>query len=203
MTPLVSSTGGIMRGSRKILGLGILGFVFLMVACSSTSTFSAYERNIVTGKQLLRQGEYPEARDAFLKASAAERRPEALALAATATYELNDLQATAQYLAEAERAGRPDTSYFRITGYKALVLLKEGNKEEGLKVLGDYIQAFAKVSNPDTLPEVEYMWKKGTVDLPRLEQLIAQQVTKYENIMDWSAKTKTGTFDRNAGAISN
>ena len=189
-----------MRGSRKILGLAMLGFVFLTVACSSTSTFTAYERDIVTGKQLLRQGDYSEARDAFLKASATEKRPEALALAATATYELNDLQGTAQYLAEAQRAGKPGTSYFRITGYKALVLLKEGNKEEGLKVLGDYIQAFAKVSNPDTLPEVEYMWKKGTVDLPRLERLIAQQVTKYENVMDWSAKTSTGPFDRNVGA---
>ena len=190
-----------MRGSRNILGLGILGFVFLMVACSSTSTFTAYERNMVTGKQLLRQGDYPEARDAFLKASAAERRPEALALAATATYGLNDLQGTAQYLAEAERAGKPGNSYFRITGYKALVLLKDGKKEEGLKVLGDYIQVFAKVYNPDTLPEVEYMWKKGTVDLPRLEQLIAQQVTKYENVLDWTAKTNTGPLDRNAGAI--
>ena len=120
-----------MRGSRKIPGLGILGFVFLMVACSSSSTFTAYQRNIVTGKQLLRQGEYSEARDAFLKASAADKRPEALALAATATYELNDLQAAAQYLAEAERAGKPDTSYFRITGYKALVLLKEGKRKRG------------------------------------------------------------------------
>ena len=190
-----------MRGSRNILGLGILGFVFLMVACSSTSTFTAYQRDVVTGKQLLRQGDYPEARDAFLKASAAERRPEALALAATATYGLNDLQGTAQYLAEAERAGKAGNSYFRITGYKALVLLKEGNKEEGLKVLGDYVQAFAKVSNPDTLPEVEYMWKKGTVDLPRLEQLIARQVTKYEDAMDWFAKTNTGPLDRNSGAM--
>lgn len=188
-----------MRGSRNISGLGILGFVFLMVACSSTATFTAYERDIVTGKQLLRQGDYSEARDAFLKASATEKRPEALALAATATYELNDLQGTAQYLAEAERAGKPGTAYFRIAGYKALVLLKEGKREEGLKALGDYIQAFAKVSNPDTLPEVEYMWKKGTVNLPRLEQLIARQVTKYEYAMDWSAKTNTGTLDTNFG----
>jgi tetratricopeptide (TPR) repeat protein len=172
-----------------------------MAACSSTSTFTTYERDIVTGKQLLRQGDYPGARDIFQKASAAERRPEALALAATASYKLNDLEAAARYIAEAERAGRPNTSYFRITGYKALVLLKEGNKEEGLKVLGDYIQAFAKVSNPDTLPEVEYMWKKGTVDLPRLERLIDRQVTKYEDAVDWFAKTNTGPFDRNAGAI--
>jgi len=67
-------------------------------------------------------------------------------------------------------------------------------------MLGDYVQAFAKASNPDTLPEVEYMWKKGTVDLSRLEGLIDQQVTKYENAMDWFSTTHAGPFDRNVGA---
>ena len=185
-----------MHGSRKVLGLGILGFAFLMVACSST--YTVYQRDIVTGKQLLREGDYPQARDDFLKASEAEKRPEALALAATAAYKLNDLQATAQYLAEAERAGKPGTSYFRIAGYKALTLLKEGRKEEGLKILGDYVQAYGKVYDSDTLPRVEYMWKKGTVDLPRLERLIDRQVTEYENATDWFLKTRTGPFDKNS-----
>ena len=187
-----------MQGSRKVLGLGILGLTFLMVACSSTATYTVYERGIVTGKQLLREGDYPQARDGFLKASETERRPEALALAATASYKLNDLQATAQYLAEAERAGKPGTFYFRIAGYKALILLKEGRKEEGLKVLGDYIQAYKKAYDSDTLPHVEYMWKRGTVDLPRLERLIDRQVTEYENALDWFNKTHTGPFDKNA-----
>ena len=187
-----------MQGSRKVLGLGILGLVFSIVACSSTSTYSVYERDIVTGKQLLREGDYPAARDDFLKASQTEGRPEALALAATASYKLNDLQATAQYLAEAERAGKPGNSYFRIAGYKALTLLKEGKKEEGLQVLGDYIQAYEKVYDSDTSPRVEYMWKKGTVDLPRLERLIDRQVTEYENAIDWFLKTHTGPFDKNS-----
>jgi tetratricopeptide (TPR) repeat protein len=185
-----------MQGSRKALGFVILGLTFLLVACSATSTYTGYERDIVTGKQLLREGDYPQARDDFLKASGTERRPEALALAATATYKLNDLQATAQYLAEAERAGRPGTSYFRISGYKALTLLKEGKKQEGLKVLGNYIQDYKQAFDSDTLPQVEYMWKKGTVDLPRLERLIDQQVTEYENAMDWFSKTHTGPFNK-------
>jgi len=186
------------QGIRKVLCLGILGLIFLAVACSSTSTYSVYERDVVTGKQLLREGDYLAARGDFLKASETERRPEALALAATASYKLDDLQATAQYLAEAERAGKPGTFYFRIVGYKALILLREERKEEGLKVLGDYIQAYKQSYDSDTLPRVEHMWKKGTVDLPRLERLIDRQVTEYENAMDWFSKTHTGPFDKNS-----
>ncbi len=186
------------QGIRKVLCLGILGLTFLTVACASTSMYSAYERDIVTGKQLLREGDYPAARGDFLKASETERRPEALAFAATASYKLDDLQAAAQYLAEAERAGRPGTSYFRIAGYKALILLREGRKEEGLKVLGDYVQAYKRSYDSDTLPRVEYMWKKGATDLPSLERLIDRQVTEYENAMDWFSKTHTGPFDKNS-----
>jgi tetratricopeptide (TPR) repeat protein len=134
-----------------------------------------------------------------LKAAESERRREALAFAATASYKVNDLSAAAQYIAEAERTGRPDFSYFRITGYKALVLLQEGRKEEGLKDLGEYIQAYKKSYESSTLPDVEFMWKRGNVDLPRLEKLIDEQVTEYENAIDWSNKTGTGSFDKRGG----
>ena len=133
-----------------------------------------------------------------LKASETERRPEALALAATASYKLDDLQASARYIAEAERAGKPGTFYFRIAGYKALILLREGEKEEGLKVLGVYIQTYKQAFDSDTLWRVERMWKRGTVDLPRLEALIDRQVTEYENAVDWFNKTHTGPFDKNS-----
>jgi len=182
---------------RNILGLGILGCALLIAACSSTATFTAYERDIATGKVELTEGDYPQARNDFLKASQTERRPEALALAATASYKLDDLKATAEYLAEAERSGRAGSSYFRIAGYKALLFFKEGKKEEGLKVLGDYIRSYRSVFDSDTLPYVEYMWKKGTVDLPRLERLIDRQVTEYEQALDWYNKTRTGPFDKN------
>ncbi|MGD0234898.1 MAG: hypothetical protein ABSC55_10225 [Syntrophorhabdales bacterium] len=180
------------QGIRKVLCLGILGLTFLTVACSSTSTYTGYERDIITGKQLLRQGDYTEARSDFLKAAEREKRPEALALAATASYKLNDLPAVAQYIAEAERAGKLNFFYFRVTGYKALLLLQEGKKEEGLKTLGEYIQTYKRTFDSDTVSEVEFMWKRGTVDLPRLEMLIDRQVAEYENAMDQYSKTGTG-----------
>ena len=181
------------QGIRKILCLVILVLTFLTVACSSTSNYTGYERDIIAGKQLLRQGDYTEARSDFLKAAGHEKRPEALALAATASYKLNDLPAAAQYIAEAERAGKLNFSYFRVTGYKALLLLQEGKKEEGLKTLGEYIQAYKKTFDSDTLSEVEFMRKRGTVDLPRLEMLIDRQVADYENAMDQGSKTGTGS----------
>ena len=185
-----------MHHSQKLLGLGILTLTMLVVACSSTAPYTVYERDVNSGKRLFRAGDYAQARDDFLKAAQTEKRPEALALAATASYKLNDLQASAQYIAEAERAGKPNTSYFRITGYKALVLLREGKKKEGMKVLGDYVQTYKNAFDSDTLWRVEYMWKSDTVDLPRMEVLIDQQVTEYENALDWFNKTHTGSFDK-------
>lgn len=188
-----------MQGIRKVLCLVILGLTSLTVACSSTRTYGVYERDIIAGKQLLRMGDYTEARSDFLKAAESEKRPEALALAATASYRLNDFPAVTQYLAEAERAGKLDFSYFRIMGYRALVLLQEGKKEEGLRTLGEYIQAYKKAFDSDTVSDVEFMWKKGTVDLPRLEKLIDHQVTEYENAMDQYNKTGTGSLKQSYG----
>jgi len=188
-----------MQGIWKVLCLVILGLTLLTVACSSTSTYTAYERDIVTGKELLRQGDYTEARTDFLKAAEREKQPEALALAATASYRLNDLPAVTQYLAEAERAGKLDFSYFRVIGYRALVLLQEGKKEEGLRTLGEYILAYKKAFDSGTLSDLEFMWKRGTVDLPRMEKLIDRQVTEYEDAVKWYNKTGTGSFDKRGG----
>ena len=185
-----------MHHSQKLLGLGILGLTLLVVACSSTAPYNVYERDINSGKQLFRAGDYAQAKDDFLKAARTERRPEALALAATACYKLNDLQGSAEYIAEAERAGKANTAYFRIAGYKALVLLREGKKEEGMKVLGDYVQTYKNAFDSDSLWRVEHMWKSDAVDLPRMEVLIDQQVTEYETALDWFSKTHTGSFDK-------
>jgi len=185
-----------MHYSQKLVGLGILGLVMLVVACSSTAPYTVYERDIVAGKQLFKEGDYAQARDDFLKAAQTERRPEAFALAATASYKLNDLQDSAQYIAEAERAGKSNTSYFRIAGYKSLILLSQGKKEEGMKILGDYVQTYKQAFDSDSLWRVEYMWKSGTVDLPKMEALIDRQVTEYENASDWFNKTHTGALDK-------
>ena len=189
--------GGVMKAMERVLELGILSLAFLILTCSSTAPFRVYERHVETGKKLLRDGEYPQAKTEFVRASEVERRPEALALAATASYKLNDLQASALYITDAERAGNPGSFYFRIAGYKALTLLREGEEQQGLKVLGDYTQAYKQVYDSASMPQVEYMWRKGRVDLPRLEQLVDQQVTEYEDSMDWFSKTHTGPFDKN------
>ena len=66
MTRRCHQQGGLMDRSRKVLGLGILGLALLIVACSSTAPYSVYERDIITGKELLRESDYPGARDDFL-----------------------------------------------------------------------------------------------------------------------------------------
>ncbi|HVN23665.1 MAG TPA: hypothetical protein VMT71_06820, partial [Syntrophorhabdales bacterium] len=127
-----------MQFSEKVGAFAILSLACLILTCSSTVPFRVYERHVETGKKLLRDGEYPQAKTEFVRASVVERRPEALALAATASYKLKEFQATTEYLSEAERAGNSGFFYFRIAGYKALTLLREGEEQQGLKVLGDY-----------------------------------------------------------------
>jgi hypothetical protein len=43
------------------------------------------------------------------------------------------------------------------------------------------------------------MWKRGNVDLPRMEKLIDRQVTEYEDAVKWYNKTGTGSFDKRSG----
>ncbi len=177
----------------------MVGLTLLAAACSSTSTYSTYNKDIVAGKQLLRQGDYAAAKADFLKAAETGNRPQALAFAATASYKANDLPTAAKYIAEAQSAGKLDYSYFRVTGYKALVLLQEGKKEEGLKVLGEYIQSYKIVYDDANMQNVEFMWKRGNVDLPKLETMIEQQVTEYENAIEWFLRTGTGPLYKTGG----
>ncbi len=182
-----------MRVFAKTFFFIITGLALLTFGCSSTGTYTAYQHDINNGKQFLKQGEYTEAKTEFLKAAGRDKRPEALALAATASYKANDLPAAAEYLSAAESAGKPGFSYFRIAGYKSLLLLKEGKKEEGMKNLGEYIVAYRKTFDSDTLPDLEFMWKRGNVDQTRLERLIDKQVGEYESSMEWLDKTGTGS----------
>ena len=188
-----------MQGIRTAMRLGMIGLTFLIAACASTSTFTTYNKDMAAGKQFLRMGDYNAARTDFLKAAETGNRPEALAFAATASYKASDFPTAGRYIAEAERTGRLDYSYFRVTGYKALVLLQEGKKEEALKALGEYVKAYRSSYGSTTLQDVEYMWKRGNVDLPKLEKLIEQQVTEYEDAVDWYYRTGTGSFDKKGG----
>jgi tetratricopeptide (TPR) repeat protein len=159
----------------------------------------AYQRDMFDGINLLRQGEYEQARTYFVQAAEEQRDARSLAFIATANYKLNDLTEAEHYLTEAEGFGRYGFSLLRIAGYKALVLLKENKKTEGMEALRDYIGYYRHVYPMPSIEEVERMWKTDKIDMTVLETLIDVQVTTYEKDIDQYLTTRTGWYQRSPG----
>jgi hypothetical protein len=168
--------------------------ICLALTASCTTPYTLYRQDIFAGKQALRQGEFGEARSYFLKAATEQKRATAFAYAATASYKLGDLASAEGYISEAERAEGGTYSYIRIAGYKALILLKEGKKEEGLAALKTYIDDYRLVYPLMTIDNVENMWKKGKIDQALLEKLLDEQITNFENEIEQAATTGTGYY---------
>jgi tetratricopeptide (TPR) repeat protein len=146
------------------------------------------------GKRLLARGEYGGARDEFLKAAQGLRDAAPLAFAATACYKAHDLTGAGRFLKEAE-ALPPDDSFLRIEGYKSLVLFAQGQKEEGLDALREYIGFYDDLYPLDSIYEVEAMVETGRVSLAALEELLDRQITTYEERVGQFMTTGTGFGD--------
>jgi tetratricopeptide (TPR) repeat protein len=187
-----------MQGVRQALYAGCVVAIAFLTSCSTP--YSIYSRNYFEGKQLYQYKEYAQARQAFLAAYQAEKNVTALAWAATTSYRLNDLAGAENYIREAEPKAKKSVSYFRVIGYKALVLLKQGKKDEGMQTLREYVSAFSRTYPSSNLPWIELMIKKGDVDLPRLEAMLEEDIYGYEEAIGDLESTKTGFYDRNSGA---
>lgn len=120
-----------MQGVLTALYAGCLMGTFLLTGCSSP--FTACSGYMSEGKRYFKLKEYEQARKAFLLAYEAEKGAIPLAWAASASYWLNDLTSAETYLRQAEPGARTSVCYFRVTGYKALLLLRQGKNEEGCR----------------------------------------------------------------------
>jgi len=174
-----------------------MGMAFMLLALlSCATTYSVYSRNLSQGKDLMRRGQFQEARTYFVKAAESERLPEAFAFAATASYKMNDLGSAERYIADAEKADGRGFSELRIAGYKALILLKEGRKSEGMKALQEYTTLYSRNYPLINIEEVKAMIREDKVDISKLETLLDEQITRYEDEIDQFQKTGTGFYDR-------
>jgi hypothetical protein len=107
---------------------------------------------------------------------------------------MNDLRAAESYIGEAENAAGRNYWYLRIMGYKALILLKENKTGEGMAALKRYIDYYRLVYPMTTIDQVEDMWKSGRIDLKRLEVLLDEQITNYEQEVAQAVTTGTGYY---------
>jgi hypothetical protein len=103
------------------------------------------------GRKYWEVKEYEPARTSFVRAYEAQKEVAALAWAATTSYWLNDLASAERYIQEAESMPmtRTSISWFRVTGYKALILLRQGKKAEGFAFSRS---TFTHTDTPTRLP---------------------------------------------------
>jgi|SRR5208337_3830535 len=187
-----------MQSMRQALYAGCVTAVLFLTSCATYNTNMAYSRYMFEGKKNWQAKDYAQAKADFLKAYEAEKRVAPLTWAATTSYWLNDIASAEGYLREAE--GDPGFkkgfSYFRVMGYNALVLLKQGNKSEGLAVLKTYVDAYGHSFPSSNLARIDFMVKKGDVNLPRLEVMLEDDVWEYEQAAEQFENGRTGYFDK-------
>jgi len=183
-----------MQGLLTALYAGSLMTIFLLAACSSP--FTTYSRYMSEGQRYWKLKEYEQARKAFLMAYEAEKGVVPLAWAASASYWLNDLTGAETYIRQAEPGARTSVCYFRVTGYKALLLLRQGKKDEGLVVLKEYARAYGITYPSRNLPLIDLMINKGDADIQKLEAMLEEDIYAYEQEIEQFNRTGTGYFDK-------
>ena len=162
----------------------------------------AYRESIYNGRIALNTGEYARARQDFLKAAEVSPDARSYAYAATASYKMHDLPEAQRLIGEAERLDGKTYMILRIRGYKALILLAEGRQKEGLDALRDYLAVYERAFPLGTVRDVERMAQTGRVDLLRLEKLLDEQITTYENDLEQYWGTGTGWFGQRTSATA-
>ena len=179
---------------------GMVTALLLMAACASQ--YPAYRRDIREGLGYLRHEEYVQAKASFLKAIEIEKNAQALALAATADYRMNNLAEAEKYISEADKLEHKDFSFLRITGFKALIFLKQGKKPEGMAALKEYIDEYGHQYPLQSIEQVKRMWESDQIDMPKLEYLINIQVSTYEADIEEYRREGTGWYARDIGRSS-
>jgi tetratricopeptide (TPR) repeat protein len=183
---------------RKTLYAWVVITTFLFFFASCSTPYLIYSQNMFVGKALFKQKEYEEAKKYFEEASKNQRDPISLTYLAIVCYKMDDLNSAESYIKEAEKIDKNTFNYMRILGYKALILLKMDRKE-GLPALEDYIELYGHLYPLTTIIDVKKMHKKKEIDLIRLEKLMDEQISWYEDEIEQFATTHTGFYDKNPG----
>jgi len=165
---------------------------FMLNACSTP--YHAYSQGIFQGKEALKKGDYAGAKRDFEEAYQNDKSPEALMYLAIIDYKTNNLDSAEKLIREAEMMGSGNYHYLRVLGYKALILLKK-NKELGLEALDRYVSFYALSDPLMSINDVKEMVRSGNVDMPRLENLIEEQVSWFENDVELYWSTGVGYYD--------
>jgi hypothetical protein len=167
----------------KTLYAGILTVFFCLSFYSCSATNSVYSKNMFIGKQLLQEKEYAEAGTHFQEATLAIRDSASLTFMAIAEHKMGNQESAEKLIGEATKE-KPDLFYeLRTFGYRAIIYMKR-NKAEGTAALKDYLYRYEHVYYLGTIKDLRKMAQSGNIDETRMEAIIDEQVTWYENEME-------------------
>jgi hypothetical protein len=171
-----------------------IAILFLILFCvlSCSATYSQYSSGIFYGKAALTLGEYKDAKQYFEEASKHIRDSQSLSYLAIVDYKMNDLDNAEKLIREAEKIEcKASLDHLRILGYKALIILKRNNNE-GLIALKEYMEAYKYCYPLPSLYYIEKMSNKKEIQFDKLEKLIEEQISTYDNNIEQYHSTRTG-----------
>ena len=167
--------------------------LFFMVSACST-THSAYSKGMFDGKDALKRGDYTGAKRSFEDAYQTDKSPDALMYLAIVDYKTNNLDSAERSIRAAETMSSGNYHYLRVLGYKALILLKK-SRDQGLEALDHYVAFYALHDPLMSINDVHAMARSGSIDIPRLENLIEEQVSWYERDIELYMGSGVGYYD--------
>jgi tetratricopeptide (TPR) repeat protein len=176
-------------------GISGIALLFLLCSCASFATYSEYSRDMFEGKRFFKDQEYKEAQQFFQKAVDTVKDSASLTYLAITCYKTDNLNRAEQLIIEADKLDPNNYIHLRTKGYKALILLKK-DKKEGMAALKEYIDYYRHSDPLMTIDKVEGMWRSGNIDMNKLEDLVEEQVSWWENDVEQYYSTGTGFYDR-------
>jgi hypothetical protein len=183
----------------SLLPLHCIILLALVSGCSAT--YHAYCKDMVLGRDALKYNDYGAAKRNFEEAYQSGRSPDALMYLAIIDYKTNDLDSAERLINQAQGMGVGNYHYLRVLGYKALILLKK-NREQGLEALDRYVVFYSRIDYLMSMGEVKAMLMTGDIDIVRLEKLIEEQVSWYENDIEQYWSTGTGWYADKWGGLA-
>jgi len=167
--------------------------LFFMVSACSTTHY-AYSKGMFDGKDALKRGDYIGAKRSFEDAYQNDKSPDAFMYLAIVDYKTNNLDSAERLIRAAETMNSGNYHYLRVLGYKALILLKK-SRDQGLEALDHYVAFYALHDPLMSINDVHAMARSGSIDVPRLENLIEEQVSWYESDIELYMGSGVGYYD--------
>ncbi|OPY75355.1 MAG: hypothetical protein A4E64_01935 [Syntrophorhabdus sp. PtaU1.Bin058] len=181
-------------------GFTLISLLLFAGACSTPTRYQIYSYDMLFGKDTLRNKEYVDAKRYFQEASGLSIDSAPLIYLAAVEYKMNNIEGALTYLQEAEKTGIDRTLYLRTLGYKALILFRI-DREKGVAALHDYVNYYRRQYPLMSIEDIREMLQTGQIDNKRLDELIDEQVSTYEQEIDQFLSDGTGFYNGRGNRI--